>query len=291
MTNLKKLWPVAVVAAILIAVLMTLWPRDKAPTPPKEPPADPHAGQVQVNDGAAMVWLTPEEGVEVSPLTKANFMVQTRPHYMGSEYTALRGIDASDYQGHIDWQKVKASGMDFVILRCAWRGYGQAGTLHVDDSFYTYVQGARDAGLEVGVYIFSQAVTPEEAAEEADHVLEIIEGLEISLPVFWDWERIHNGDTARTDAVDKSELTDMAKAFCDTIREGGHTPGIYFNRQLGYYAYRWAELPNIVRWVADYNDYPDFYYFCNFWQYTDSGTVEGIDAPVDENMLFVLNKN
>lgn len=247
---------------------------------------DPHAGQVLINDGANTVWITPAEGVDPAGFAEADFRTRDGlPCYVGSAYTVWQGIDISEYQAPVDWDAVKADGIDFVLIRCGWRGY-VSGSITDDIAFSDHVRGAKQAGIQVGAYFFSQAVTPEEAKEEAQAALALLQDHPVSLPVFFDWERPADED-ARTRTVELSDLTGIAQAFCDTIRQGGYTPGIYFNRQLGYYAYDWAQLKGCARWVADPNDWPDFYYGVDFWQYSFDGKVDGIEIQTDRNLMFV----
>ena len=129
------------------------------------------------------------------------------------------GIDVSEFQGEdIDWKQVRESGIEFVIVRLGYRAYGETGELVLDDMFDQNVQGALDAGLDVGVYFFSQAITPGEAVEEAEFVLKHIRGYEIDGPVVYDTEEI-KGDTARTDGNTRQEFTNYCKVFCDTIEQ------------------------------------------------------------------------
>lgn len=291
--RLKK--PVAVALAIgvvaLLTVLIVLAARGcTARTAESEAPEpeDPHAGQVLINDGAGEVWFTPAEGVPVSPLLPEDFTTDETtgwPVYSGEHYTALRGLDVSDYQMDIDWTAVKNAGIDFVILRCGYRGYEKGG-MFPDGRFDNYMRGALNAGLQVGVYYFSQATTPDEAAQEALHALTLCHGYDFTLPVYWDWERLLGKD-ARANAVDLNDLTDMAVAWCTTIEKNGRTAGIYFNRQLGYYAYDWTRLQNCAKWVADPGACPDFYYAFDVWQYSFGENVPGISIISDMNLMFV----
>ena len=277
----------AAAALTLLTVILILRPGRQEPMPEPEPEiVDPHAGQVLINDGANEVWITPAEGIGVSPLTDADFReLDGLPCYVGHDYTALQGIDVSEFQAPIQWDAVKASGIDFAIIRCGGRKYGD-GELFVDEAFTENINGAKNAGLQTGAYFFSQAITPDEAAEEAKLALNTLQGCDISLPVFFDWER-PSDETARTKTIELSALTEIAAAFCDTIRKGGYTPGIYFNRQLGYYAYDWSELSDCARWCADLNAWPDFYYSVDFWQYSFDGEVDGIGIQTDRNLMFV----
>ena len=282
----RRLLPLYIAAAAILFTLLVVTCRACRKEPPVPETVDPHAGQVLINDGANEVWITPAEGIDASPLTAGDFqMADGLPCYAGSDYTALQGIDVSEFQAPIDWTAVKTSGIDFVIVRCGGRSYGD-GHLYDDDAFSENVSRAQNAGLQVGVYFFSQAITIEEAKEEADFTLSLLKDHGVTLPVFWDWER-PAAESARTQRLDLSALTDMARVFCDAIRDGGYTPGIYFNRQLGYYAYDWSRLSDCARWVADPGASPDFYYAVDFWQYSFDGAVDGINIQTDRNMMFV----
>ena len=273
-------------AAVLLAVFAAVLHFCRA-EPPEPEIVDPHAGQVLINDGANEVWITPAEGVEASPFTADDFReLGGLPCYVGSDYTALQGIDICEFQSPVDWERVKADGIDFAILRCGGRRYGDSGLLYDDDAFTENVSGAQRVGIQVGAYFFSQAITPEEAKEEAEAALAALDGRDITLPVFFDWERPAD-EGARTHTLALSSLTKIARAFCDTIKSGGYTPGIYFNRQLGYYAYDWSQLSDCARWVADPNDWPDFYYDFDFWQYSFGGEIDGINIQTDRDLMFI----
>ena len=284
--KMRRRLPLYIAAAVIAATLLAVILRGCRKAPPEPENTDPHAGQVLINDGANEVWISPIEGIEPAGFTAEDFRtLDGLPCYVGSDYTALQGIDVSEYQEPVDWAAVKADHVDFVIIRCGWRGY-TSGSVADDGAFTEHINGALKAGLQVGVYFFSQAVTPEEAAEEAKAALALLQGYDIQLPVFFDWER--PGDKmARTQTVELSALTEIACAFCDTVRNGGYTPGIYFNRQLGYYAYDWSRLADCAKWVSDPNEWPDFYYRFDFWQYSFDGAVGGIGIQTDRNLMFV----
>ena len=270
---------VAVLTVILIVVVRSL---KDAPEPP---PVDPHEGQVYVNDGANMTWITPIEGIAVNPLLRSDFVtLDGHPHYMGTDFTVERGVDLSTYQGQVNWDKA-AQEIDFAILRIGYRGYTK-GALRSDDTFESHYAGALRSGVAVGVYFFSQALNPQEGREEAEYVLELLQGRELHLPIYFDWEDVNAAD-ARTYGYDYANLTDSAAAFCDTIRDAGYEAGVYINRQQGYYHYDLARLSPYALWVADLNRYPDFYYAHEMWQYTFTAEVSGINGVVDMNLRFI----
>ena len=137
--------------------------------------------------------------------------------YDGTDYSSVPGIDVSAYQGEIDWPAVKAQGIEFVIVRLGYRGYGPEGTLVEDEMALANIEAAKAAGLAVGVYFFSQAVTEAEAIEEADYVTGILSGVQLELPVVYDVENIRD-DEARTDNVEGAQFTKNAAAFCEQIK-------------------------------------------------------------------------
>ena len=154
-----------------------------------EPETDPHEGMAYVNTGANWEWITPAEGVAVSSFTEEEFSTDAEglPVYNGDKYDTRMGIDVSFYQGVIDWEAVAADGIEFAMIRCGYRG-SETGEMVVDEQFENNIQGALDAGLDVGVYFFSQSTGAIEAAEEANFVLNLIDGYNITMPVAFDWE-------------------------------------------------------------------------------------------------------
>lgn len=199
---------------------------------------------------------------------------------------AKYGIDVSAHQGEIDWAAVASDGVQFAFLRIGYRGY-TAGALNLDERFEANLRGAQEQGIEVGVYFFSQAVDEAEAREEAQQTLSWLKeyGLE-DCWVAYDWEHIEN-DTARTDEVTGETVTACARAFCEEIAAGGCQPMIYCNGMLGYLSYDLTQLEEFPLWYAEYQDYPSYAYEVTVWQYTESGTVSGIQGGVDRNIWFL----
>ena len=227
------------------------------------------------------------KGVPVNQLEPEGFSTSAsgRVEYARDGRQAKTGIDVSFYQQEVDWQAVAGDGIDFAILRLGYRGYTQGG-LNVDACFEANLQGAREAGLEVGVYFFSQALTPEEAEEEARFVLDTLAGRALDYPVFFDWEFITHDSQARTHNMDGETLTQCALAFCRTIQAGGSAPAVYCNRDMGYLYFDLSQLSQYPFWLADYDSAPDFYYRFHLWQYSHTGTVAGIEGNVDLNLDF-----
>ena len=202
--------------------------------------------------------------------------------YTGTE-TWHTGVDVSAHQGEINWEKAAADGIQFAMIRLGYRGYTE-GEIGLDPYFLRNIEGAQAAGLDVGVYFFSQAITKDEAVEEAKFVLNWIEGYELDYPIFFDWEDIEAD--ARTDGMTSPLLTDIAETFCKTIEDAGYRAGIYFNQRFGYQEFDLLRLQDRVFWLAEYNIPPTFDYDFQIWQYTSDGTVPGIDTPVDLNLSF-----
>ncbi|MBP3925581.1 MAG: glycoside hydrolase family 25 protein [Clostridium sp.] len=210
-------------------------------------------------------------------------------YYHGGDYEGVPGIDVSSYQEDIDWDAVKESGIEFAIIRVGYRGY-KSGELDLDNCFVEHMEGALAAGLEVGVYFFSQALSPEEAKEEAEFVLEQIKDYRITYPVVYDWEEIDGASDARTNEMNMLMLTSCAQAFCETIKAGGYEPCIYFNQAYGYQQFNLLSLEEHMFWLAEYDPFPSFAYHFQMWQYTNEGVVPGIEGHVDMNIAFRKKK-
>lgn len=192
---------------------------------------------------------------------------------------AKTGIDVSSHQEWIDWEQVAGAGIEFAMIRVGRRGYTEGG-LYPDEMFVSNYTRAVAAGIDVGVYFFSQAVSVEEAEEEALYLLDLLDGRALTYPVFFDWETI-SGDRARTDDADPEEISRCAAVFCKTVADAGYTPGVYFNMEQGYLFYRLEQLAGNVFWLAEYHDRPAFYYDFGLWQYSEQGSVPGISGMVD----------
>lgn len=251
-------------------------------------PVDPHEGQVYIYDGFDWIWMTPLPGVEANTMTAEDFTDQSgQPSYTGDGYQVLRGVDVSEHQHQIDWAQVAASGVDYAYVRLGYRGYTEGG-LFEDPYFKANVEGALANGLQVSVYFFSQAITVQEAIEEAEFVLERIKDYNITLPVVYDWEKINGETAARTDTLDFNILNDCAVAFCDTVKNAGYAPAIYFNRHLGYYGYDLSRMTDYAFWFAlPESSFPNFYYAVDMWQYSFTEQVPGIAEPTDMNLMFI----
>lgn len=192
------------------------------------------------------------------------------------------GIDVSAHQNLIDWEKVAAAGVDFVMIRAGYRGYTQ-GIIHQDDYFTYNINEALRVGLDVGIYFFSQATTLEEAREEALQTLEWIEDYNVTYPVVFDWERIKQSDS-RTQDTTGDMITACAQEFCSIIADAGYTPMTYGSPSKVGKDLQLDQLADYPFWLAHYTiDWrpTSFQYHYDMWQYSSSGSVDGIDGRVD----------
>ncbi|MBO5049770.1 MAG: glycoside hydrolase family 25 protein [Oscillospiraceae bacterium] len=196
----------------------------------------------------------------------------------------VMGIDVSEFQGNIRWEEVKDAGVEFVFIRVGGRGYGFKGTLYEDSAAEKNYKGAKKAGLQVGVYFFSQAINPRDAVEEARYVLQRIKGWKLDLPVVFDWEYVNS--SARTARVDRHRLTTITRTFCAHIAQAGFEPMVYFNMHQGANLLYLPALQDYPFWLAYYSDAPDTDYKVDYWQYSYTGKVPGIDTDVDLNLYF-----
>lgn len=205
--------------------------------------------------------------------------------YSGTDTTVRFGIDVSEHQGVIDWAAVAADGVEFAMIRCGWRGYGSTAGLNEDKYFRANIEGALAAGLDVGVYFFSQALTEAEAREEAAYTLELIAGYELTFPVVFDWEQVAVRGS-RTLSPDWAAVTDCTEVFCDAVAAAGYTPMTYFNMSMAYLRLDLSRLQKYHGWLAWYHEVPEYRYEYRMWQYGALTTVAGVKGLCDVNLLF-----
>lgn len=202
----------------------------------------------------------------------------------GSEVTTRKGIDVSRFQGDIDWKKVANDGIDFAYIRLGYRGY-ESGKIVTDDTYEYNIEEAHAAGIDTGVYFFTEAVSEREAIEEADYVLENLRGYEVDLPIVIDVEESASSES-RTKDLTKEERTDIVMAFCERIKDAGHDVMIYGNTKSFMLMMDMEKLENYDKWFAYYKYPLRFPYKMKMWQYTSSGTVDGVEGGVDINLAF-----
>ncbi len=193
------------------------------------------------------------------------------------------GIDVSKYQGEIDWEKVAAAGVEFVIIRCGYRGC-VTGAIVVDPCFEQNIKGALAAGLEVGVYFFTQAVNEAEAVEEASAVVSLVQDYELKLPIYIDIESA--GGNGRADGLGKEERTKVGDAFCRTAKNAGYNSGVYACRYWLYNNLDMSVLEKYEVWDAEYVSVPQYTGYYTMWQHSSKGKVDGINGNVDLDIYY-----
>ncbi len=206
-------------------------------------------------------------------------------YYSDGNKVSFLGADISRYQDDIDFAAMKEDGIDFVMIRLGSRGY-QTGALQLDEDFTKNIEGATLAGLSVGIYFYSQAVTQQEAEEEANLVIENLKDKKITYPVAFDMEFADN-DSSRVETLSKDERTVIAASFLKKIKEAGYIPMIYGNMEWLLKRIDLSKLTDYSVWLSDESDIPAYPYQFQMWQYTKQGEVAGIDGYVDLNINFV----
>lgn len=195
-----------------------------------------------------------------------------------------KGIDVSKYQGNIDWNKVKADGVEYAFVRLGLRGYG-SGKILIDEYYDKNMRGAKAAGVKTGVYFFTQAITIDEAIEEANYVIENMKEYDVTYPVVFDVEMIV-GDDGRANTLSQELRTDICIAFCDVIKAAGYTPMIYGNVRCFTQMLDMPRLEEYEKWYAFYDNYMYMPYDVSVWQYSEKGSVNGIKGNVDMNISY-----
>ena len=192
------------------------------------------------------------------------------------------GIDVSKHNGKIDWNAVKSSGVDYVIIRCAYRG-SSTGALITDPNFHTNIKGATAAGLKVGIYVFSQAINEVEAVKEASLAVSLAQGYNLAYPIFIDTE----ASGGRADKIDKATRTAVVNAFCQTVQNAGYKPGIYASKTWYEDKLNMGTLGGYKIWLAQYSAAPTYAGRYDMWQYSCKGKISGISGNVDLNLSYL----
>ena len=234
-----------------------------------------------------------EEWVLISPylpkheydFTKLVCQSDLMKYYQDGKQVSYVGVDISKYQDYVDFQKLKKAGVDYVMIRVGARGYG-SGQIVLDDYFTDNIKRATDAGLQIGVYFSSQAISEEEAVEEANVVLENIRDYKVTYPVAFDMEFVDN-DTARIEALSKSDKTKITKAFLDTIAAAGYKTMLYGDKEWLIKEVDLSKLTAYDVWLSQIADVPDYPYRFTMWQYADTVSIDGIAGYADMNISFI----
>lgn len=254
--------------------------------PEDDPATDGKHTLVETSDGK-------EEWVLISPYlpkseydyTKLVCQSDLMKYYEDGRQVSFVGADISKYNDYVDFVKLKKAGVNFVMLRVGSRGYG-TGQLMLDDYYTENIKRATDAGLEVGLYFFSQAITEEEAIEEAKMVIDNIGEYAVTYPIAFDMELIAN-DTARIDNLTRDERTKIAKAFLETIEAAGYKPMLYGNKEWLIKKVDLSKLTDYDVWLSQTGDLPDYPYKFSMWQYTASASIDGVAGYTSLSISFI----
>lgn len=234
-----------------------------------------------------------EEWVLISPyLTKntydfTNLVSQSNlmKYYENGKKVSYVGVDISKYDDYVDFVSLKSEGVDYVMIRVGARGYS-TGQITLDENFDDNMMRAKEAGLDIGVYFYSQAITEEEAVEEANFVLERIEHYDVTYPVAFWMENISN-DKARIDELTKNDKTTVARAFLNTVKDAGYMPMVYGTKEWLIKEVDLSKLSDYDIWLSQNSDIPDYPYRFSMWQYTGTGEISGISGNADLNITFI----
>ncbi len=234
-----------------------------------------------------------EEWVLISPyLTKNNYdftnlvsQSNIMKYYENGKKISFVGADISKYQENVDFETLKNEGVDYVMIRVGARGYS-TGQITLDDNFDDNMVRAKEAGLDVGVYFYSQAISEAEAVEEANFVLEHIAGYEIDYPVAFFMEKISN-DKARIDGLSKNDKTMAARAFLNTVKDAGYMPMVYGTKEWLIKEVDLSKLTEYDIWLSQNEDIPDYPYRFTMWQYTSTGEIGGIEGYANLSVNFI----
>ena len=264
---LRGLIAVSMGAVLLAGALFLLLPRGNSDAPRNDLPSQ----------------ITPGTPQPANPYGPEDFEYQGE-YLACTAGAAVLGVDVSSHQGEIDWEQVRSAGMEFAIIRIGYRGYTSGG-VYADEYARANLEGARDAGLKVGVYFYSQALDEGEALREAKFCLDFLDGEALDLPVVFDWE--YAGEDTRSAEMTRDALMACTRTFCREVEEGGYEAMIYFNPHIAESLLTLEELQEYPFWLAMYTDQMSWPYAVDMWQYTATGSVPGIEGDADINLWFV----
>ncbi|MCM1334839.1 MAG: glycoside hydrolase family 25 protein [Bacteroides sp.] len=251
------------------------------------------SGKILIYDSSVgYSWIPVLSELPQHNYRKSGFFVDERGRMRYTERgeaSSYFGIDVSSYQGDIDWQLAKEDGVEFAFLRIGYRGYGEEGKLCADEKFVQNYEGAHDAGIDIGIYFFSQAITSEEAAEEASFLLDLLDVRTLEYPIVYDWETVvtpEDDPPPRTEDVMPQTLTLSAISFCEAIEDAGYEAMIYTNKKQAVMKYDLRQLRAYPVWLAYYDTNLNYCYDFDVWQY-GTGSVDGIEGEVDLNIAMI----
>ena len=263
-------------------------PADSVPQETAEPdPGTDGNHTLIINDSGEEEWVPIDNKLTRHTYDLKSFACQAdfMKYYKDGKVISYLGVDISEKQGYVDFNKVKKAGIDFCMIRVGARGYG-TGQLFLDENFTDNMKRALDAGLEVGVYFYSQAITEDEVLEEVMLLLDCIKEYDVTYPVAFQMEYVEN-DTARVEQISKTTKTELAQIFLGTVQSSGYTPMLYGKKEWLLKKVDMAKLSNFEVWLSQNEKQPDYPYQFGMWQYTNRAVVDGISGSVNLNISLI----
>lgn len=232
-------------------------------------------------------WIDLNENLVLNDYVKSRFVNKDpfMSYYLNGKEASWSGVDISSKQGVVDFKKLKKAGCDFVMIKTGGRGYS-SGEIVLDDNFKEYMKSAKSAGLDIGVYFFSQAISEDEVEEEAETLLEMIKDYTITYPVVFQMQEV-DGDMARVEALDTDSRTALTEIFLNKIKKAGYTPMLYGNKEWLATKINLEAFKEYDIWLAQESDTPDYPYEFSMWQYDKEGMVSGVEKETGLNISFV----
>ncbi|MBQ6787581.1 MAG: hypothetical protein IJO85_07660 [Lachnospiraceae bacterium] len=232
-------------------------------------------------------WVELNENLAKNNYSKSRFVYKNpiMSYYLNGKEASWCGVDISSKQEGVDFKKLKKAGCDFVMIKVGGRGYS-SGEIVLDEKLKDYMTGAKNAGLDIGVYFFSQAITEDEVEEEVETLLEAIKDYSVKYPVVIQMQEIE-GDIARVDSLDMDSRTELTKLFLSEVEDAGYKPMLYGNKEWLVTKIDLEALAEYDVWLSQEADTPDYPYEFNMWQYEKTGKISGISEETGLNICFV----
>ena len=242
--------------------------------------------QITLSDGTKE-WVDLNENLDLNEYKEESFSYKKpiMSYMVDGKEKSWCGVDISSEQGEIDFKKLKKAGCDYVMIKVGGRGYS-SGELVLDEKWKDYMTGAKEAGLDIGVYFFSQAITEDEVEEEVATLLEAIKDYKISYPVVFRMQEIE-GDMARVESLEVDDRTELAQIFLEAVDDAGYIPMLYGTKEWLITKLDLEKLDDYEIWLSQEGKKPDYPYEFTMWQYEKSGTISGISEDVGLSISFV----
>ena len=253
-----------------------------------DPATDGRHTRITNRDGTEeWVMLSPFLAKNTYDFTKMEDKAGLKRYMENGKKISYVGADISKQNGDVNFTSIKAAGVDYVMIRLGGRGYS-TGQITLDENFKKNIEGAAAAGLDIGVYFYSQAISQDEAVEEANFVVQNLEPYRahVRYPVAFDMEFVAN-DTARIDGLSKEDKTNIATSFLEGVKAAGYVPMIYGDKEWLVKEIDLARLQDYDIWLAQEEDLPDYPYQYTMWQYSTDGVLNGVTGEANLNICFV----